>query len=83
MRDPLDPTARQLEVLTSVARHIADNGYPPTLRELGEALGIISTNAVSDNLKALARKGLLTRLPLKSRTMKLTAAGKLAVEGRQ
>jgi repressor LexA len=62
-------TDRQLEVLRFIARQIEDNGYPPTIREIGEALDIRSTNGVNDHLKALERKGYLTRDPVKSRAL--------------
>jgi repressor LexA len=62
-------TDRQLEVLRFIARQIEDIGYPPTIREIGEALDIRSTNGVNDHLKALERKGYLTRDPVKSRAL--------------
>ncbi len=62
-------TERQLEVLRFIARQIEDAGYPPTIREIGEALEIRSTNGVNDHLKALERKGYLTRDPVKSRAL--------------
>jgi repressor LexA len=62
-------TDRQLEVLRFIVQNIEDNGYPPTIREIGEALDIRSTNGVNDHLKALERKGFLTRDPVKSRAL--------------
>ncbi len=62
-------TDRQLEVLRFIARQIGDLGYPPTIREIGEALDIRSTNGVNDHLKALEKKGYLTRDPVKSRAL--------------
>lgn len=62
-------TDRQLEVLRFIARQIEEAGYPPTIREIGEALDIRSTNGVNDHLKALERKGYLTRDPVKSRAL--------------
>ncbi len=62
-------TDRQATVLKVIARHIQDVGYPPTIRELGDKLGISSTNGVNDHLKALERKGYLKREDSKSRTM--------------
>ncbi len=62
-------TKRQATVLEVIAKHIEEMGYPPTIRELGDALGIRSTNGVNDHLKALERKGYLTREDAKSRTM--------------
>ncbi len=63
-------TDRQATVLEVIARHIDDMGYPPTIRELGDNLGIRSTNGVNDHLKALERKGYLSREQGKSRTIK-------------
>ena len=62
-------TDRQREVLRFVAQQIEECGYPPTIREIGEALDIRSTNGVNDHLKALERKGFLTRDPVKSRAL--------------
>ena len=72
-------TDRQLEVLRFIARQIDDAGYPPTIREIGEALDIRSTNGVNDHLKALERKGYLTRDPVKSRALIPTDAARGAL----
>jgi len=69
-------TERQLEVLRFIARQIDQAGYPPTIREIGEALDIRSTNGVNDHLKALERKGYLTRDPAKSRALIPTSAAR-------
>lgn len=74
-------TDRQLEVLRFIARQIEENGYPPTIREIGEALEIRSTNGVNDHLKALERKGFLTRDPVKSRALIPTSAAREALGG--
>lgn len=64
-------TDRQRAVLQFIADSIGDRGYPPTLREIGNHLGIKSTNGVNDHLRALERKGYLTREDMKSRTLRL------------
>ncbi len=69
-------TDRQLEVLRFIAQQIEECGYPPTIREIGEALDIRSTNGVNDHLKALERKGYLTRDPVKSRALIPTNAAR-------
>jgi repressor LexA len=74
-------TDRQLEVLRFIAREIEERGYPPTIREIGEALDIRSTNGVNDHLKALERKGFLTRDPVKSRALIPTSAAREALGG--
>lgn len=63
-------TARQQEILDFISASIVERGYPPTIREIGKHMGIRSTNGVNDHLKALERKGFLTRDDLKSRAMR-------------
>lgn len=65
-------TQRQKAVLDYICESIQDRGYPPTLREIGNHLGIKSTNGVNDHLRALERKGYLTREDMKSRTLRPT-----------
>ncbi|MDH5492624.1 MAG: hypothetical protein OEY14_11795, partial [Myxococcales bacterium] len=67
-------TDRQRAVLEFISTSIEDHGYPPTLREIGNHLGIRSTNGVNDHLRALERKGYLTREDMKSRTLRLVRA---------
>lgn len=57
----------------------AARGYSPTIREIGDALDIKSTNGVNDHLKALERKGCLTRAEMMSRTMVVTPTGLAAL----
>jgi len=63
-------TDRQKEVLDFIQESIGTRGYPPTLREIGERMGIRSTNGVNDHLKALEKKGYLAREDLKSRALR-------------
>jgi len=74
-------TDRQLEVLRFIASQIEERGYPPTIREIGEALDIRSTNGVNDHLKALERKGFLSRDPVKSRALIPTGAARGVLGG--
>src|SRR5215471_5341970 len=67
-KEPL--TERQKAVLDFISRSIESRGYPPTLREIGEHMGIRSTNGVNDHLKALEKKGYLEREDLKSRALR-------------
>ena len=62
-------TARQRQVFDFIESKIQEWGYPPTIREIGEHLGIKSTNGVADHLKALKRKGYLQQRGHKSRTL--------------
>jgi len=63
-------TRRQEEILEYINASIQERGYPPTIREIGKQMGIRSTNGVNDHLKALERKGVLTRDDLKSRALR-------------
>jgi repressor LexA len=67
-------TQRQKMVLEFIQTTIHVDGYPPTLREIGNFMGIRSTNGVNDHLRALERKGYLTRKDMKSRTLRPTPA---------
>src|SRR5947199_9084024 len=74
MTEPL--TERQEKILAFIKRAILEQGYPPTIREIGEHFGIRSTNGVNDHLKALERKGYLLRGELKSRALSVIDGGK-------
>lgn len=63
-------TERQQQVLKYIRDSITERGYPPTLREIGAHMGIRSTNGVNDHLRALERKGYLTREDMKSRALR-------------
>jgi repressor LexA len=71
-------TDRQQAVLSYISESIGSRGFPPTLREIGNHLGIRSTNGVNDHLRALERKGYLTREDMKSRTLRPTNMGQPA-----
>lgn len=62
-------TDRQKEILTFIQRTTEERGFPPTIREIGEEMDIRSTNGVNDHLKALERKGYLTRGEQQSRSL--------------
>jgi repressor LexA len=64
-------TKRQAQTLDYIRISIEERGYPPTLREIGEYMGIRSTNGVNDHLRALERKGYLRREDMKSRALRL------------
>ena len=56
-------TDRQSQVLQAIAVSIADKGKQPTYRELCKQLGILSPNGISCHIRALEKKGYLTRKP--------------------
>jgi repressor LexA len=64
-------TARQRHVLSVIRERIDADGRPPTLREIGEALGIASTNGVRDHLQALIDKGYIRRDERSARGIRL------------
>src|SRR5688500_9380844 len=65
---------RQREMLEFIGQHIAQNDRPPTNREIGQAMGIVSTGHVDYHLSMLAKKGYLEREANTSRGLRLTAA---------
>jgi repressor LexA len=64
-----DLTARQQQILEVVDAHLVRYGYPPTVREIGEAVGLTSSSTVHAHLANLERLGLLRRDPTKPRAL--------------
>ena len=64
-------TPRQAAVLNFIAESIEKLGFPPTIQEIGQRFGIVSTNGVFDHLKTLERKGFIERSS-KARSIRLT-----------
>jgi repressor LexA len=54
-------TPRQHDILKFIIESIRDHGYPPTIAEIGDRFGLVSTNGVNDHLLALERKGYIER----------------------
>lgn len=71
---PLTP--RQTEALVFIAAYTTEHGYPPTTRELSDAMGIASNNGAAEHLDRLMRKGLIKRTPMVARSIVLTDAGR-------
>lgn len=65
-------TKRQRHVFNFIRDKIDNRGYGPTVREIGEEFGISSPNGVMCHLRALEKKGLITREPNMSRAIQLT-----------
>jgi repressor LexA len=76
MQSMSDLTPRQREVFELIRSLITNRGYGPTVREIGEEFGISSPNGVMCHLKALEKKGLITREPNMSRAIQITEAFK-------
>jgi len=66
-------TVRQQRILEFIARTVRERGYPPTVREIGEAVGLTSSSSVHAQLANLERRGLLHKDPTKPRAMALEA----------
>jgi repressor LexA len=64
-------TARQQEILQFLVQYVDDHGYPPTVREIGDAVGLASPSTVHAHLANLERVGLLRRDPTKPRALEL------------
>ena len=54
-------SSRQKRILDYISQHIDDKGYPPTVREIGEAVGLRSSSTVHGHLKALEAQGHILR----------------------
>ncbi len=64
-------TRRQSDILTFVQRYTESHGYPPAVREIGQAMGLTSSSTVHSHLAALERKGYLRRDPSKPRALEI------------
>ena len=64
-------TARQQEIWQFLVTYVDDHGYPPTVREIGDAVGLASPSTVHAHLANLDRAGLIKRDPTKPRAIEL------------
>src|SRR5438046_6273253 len=69
-------TGRQQEIWDFLVDYVDLHGYPPTVREIGEAVGLASPSTVHAHLANLERAGLLKRDPTKPRALELTGRDK-------
>jgi repressor LexA len=74
-----DLTERQLNIVQAIRDTIEKRGFPPSLREIGDAVQLKSTSAVSHQLAALEAKGVLRRDPGRSRAIELLPPALAAV----
>jgi repressor LexA len=72
---------RKHKIIECIAQTVAERGYPPSVREIAESVGLASTSAVHHHLIALERDGLLERGTNSSRALRLTARGEAAHRG--
>jgi repressor LexA len=66
-----DLTARQQRILEFIGDTVRERGYPPTVREIGEAVGLTSSSSVHSQLANLQRMGLLHKDPTKPRAIQI------------
>ena len=71
-------TPRQRKVLEVIRDSVDRRGYPPTVREIGEAVGLTSTSSVSYQLLTLQKKGFLRKDPSKPRAVDVRLPGDVA-----
>jgi repressor LexA len=62
-------TARQRTILNVIRASVTDRGYPPSIREIGDAVGLTSTSSVAHQLRTLESKGYLRRDPNRPRAV--------------
>jgi repressor LexA len=65
-------TPRQRRILEFISETVRERGYPPTVREIGEAVGLTSSSSVHAQLANLERRGMLHKDPTKPRAMALS-----------
>ena len=74
-------TDRQRQIFDFLTKYVDDHGYPPTVREIGEAVGLASPSTVHAHLANLERAGLFKRDPTKPRAIELRREPKPAGAG--
>ena len=62
-------TERQRTILDVIRASVTSRGYPPSIREIGDAVGLTSTSSVAHQLRTLERKGYLRRDPNRPRAV--------------
>jgi repressor LexA len=67
-------TARQRTILDVIRASVTERGYPPSIREIGDAVGLTSTSSVAHQLRTLERKGYLRRDPNRPRAVDVRGA---------
>ena len=82
MQTSTELTARQREIWSFVLDYSDRHGYPPTVREIGEAVGLASPSTVHAHLANLERAGLLRRDPTKPRALELIGRAKASADAR-
>lgn len=68
---PKGLTARQKRILETIQRAVADKGYPPSMREIGDTVGLASLSSVTHQLSQLEKLGYIRRDPRRPRAMEI------------
>lgn len=71
-------TPRQRRILEVVREAVENRGYPPSIREMGEAVGLASSSSVAHQLKVLEQKGFIRRDPNRPRALEVLLPGEVA-----
>ncbi|TXH40403.1 MAG: transcriptional repressor LexA [Actinobacteria bacterium] len=66
-------SSRQQKILDMIRSVVAERGYPPSIREIGDAVGLVSPSSVAHQLHALEAKGFIRRDPHRPRAMEILA----------
>src|SRR5205807_9768595 len=77
----MDLTKRQQEIFDFIRKYSAKYGYPPTVRDIGKAVGLASSSTVHAHLSNLEKIGLLRRDPSKPRAIELLDRAVESVRG--
>ncbi|WAJ47035.1 transcriptional repressor LexA [Mycobacterium sp. Aquia_216] len=72
-------TQRQRTILNVIRESVTTRGYPPSIREIGDAVGLTSTSSVAHQLRTLERKGFLRRDPNRPRAVDVRGADEMVV----
>jgi repressor LexA len=72
-------TPRQRTILDVIRASVTSRGYPPSIREIGDAVGLTSTSSVAHQLRTLERKGYLRRDPNRPRAVDVRGADEVIV----
>ncbi len=73
-------TERQRTILGMIRTSVEDRGYPPSIREIGEAVGLTSPSSVAYQLRTMERKGYIRRDPHRPRAMEVVSSAKAAAK---
>jgi repressor LexA len=76
------PTERQARILDVIRSFTEEHGYPPSVREIGERVGLSSSSTVQSHLKSLEKRGLIQRDPTKPRALITTGSAAMPAAAR-